>query len=494
MARTAAKPGRTEKWPASKGAKKPDSSAEPRPSPAARSPEERVAAGKAARAETPRSSHAEGVPAADSRDPVAVLESQAKTRAPELVPIRHGRMLASSFAFYRGAAAIMAADLADSPRSGFDVQLCGDAHLENFGVFAAPDRQLVFDVNDFDETLPGPWEWDVKRLAASFAVAGRERGFDDAERRSVILTAVREYRKAMRGLAKERNLDVWYQRLDVSSLIDRWQDEATRKERKRFQRNVAKARTKDSMRAFSKLAHEVDGRLQIVSDPPLIVPIEELFPDRADEVEGRLLEIIDAYRATLPDSYRHLLDQFHHLHTARKVVGVGSVGTRAYIVLLAGRDRRDPLFLQAKEAEASVLEPYVKQSEYDSHGQRVVEGQRLMQAASDLFLGWVTAEGPDGKRRDFYVRQLWDQKGSALVDVMNPRQMTAYAQICGSTLARTHARSGDRIAIASYLGGGESFDRAIAAFAEAYADLNERDYRALRKAADEGRIAAEEGI
>jgi uncharacterized protein (DUF2252 family) len=490
MARTAAKPTTTKK---TRSAKKPSKGA-PEPWAPPPSPEECAAAGKSARSQTPRSSHAEGVPAADSRDPIAVLEEQAKTRAPELVPIRHGRMLASAFAFYRGAAAIMAADLADTPRSEIDVQLCGDAHLENFGVFAAPDRRLVFDVNDFDETLPGPWEWDVKRLAASFAVAGRERRFDRATRRGIVATAVGAYRTAMRRLAEERDLDVWHERVDVESLMQHFEGEATKKERKKFERNVAKARTKDSLKAFSKLAHEVNGELRIISDPPLIVPFDELFAARRDEAEKRLRAVLGAYRATLPDARRHLLDRFHYVHTARKVVGVGSVGTRAYIVLLLGRDRQDPLFLQAKEAEASVLEPYTAPSSYEQHGQRVVEGQRLMQAASDSFLGWLTAEGPDGKRRDFYVRQLWDQKGSAVVDIMNPREMTAYGQLCGSTLARAHARSGDRIAIASYLGGGDRFDRALAEFAEAYADLNEHDYRALRKAVDEGRAAAEEGI
>jgi uncharacterized protein (DUF2252 family) len=458
------------------------------------SPDERAAAGKAARGESPRSGHADWKAASDRADPVDLLEGQAKTRVPELVPIRYGRMLVSAFAFYRGAAAIMAADLADTPRSGLHVQLCGDAHLENFGIFAAPDRRLVFDVNDFDETLPGPWEWDVKRLAASFSVAGRERGFDETERRSIVITAVGEYREAMRRLAGMRNLDVWYQRADVSSLVDEWQGEATKKEWKRFQRNLAKARTKDSLKAFSKLTHEVDGELRIISDPPLIVPVDELFGDQVEEAEDRLREVLDAYRLTLPDERRHLLDQYRYLDTARKVVGVGSVGTRAYIVLLGGRDRQDPLFLQAKEAEASVVEPFVAPSEYDEPGQRVVEGQRLMQAASDLFLGWLTAVGPDGKRRHFYVRQLWDQKGSAPVDVMGTREMTAYAQICGSTLARAHARSGDRIAIASYLGSGDTFDRALADFAEAYADQNEHDYRALRAAVDEGRVSAEEGL
>jgi uncharacterized protein (DUF2252 family) len=425
---------------------------------------------------------------------VAILEEQAKTRAPELVPIRHGRMLASAFAFFRGAAAIMAADLAGTPVSGFEVQLCGDAHLENFGAYAAPDRQLVFDCNDFDETLPGPWEWDVKRLAASFCVAGRERGFDEPQRRAIVATSVRAYREAVRRFAASGNLDVWYERLDVSAIVETWSVEATKKQRKKFERNLAKARTKDSLRAFSKLTRAVNGEVRIISDPPLIVPFQELFADVAEEAEKRLRAVLGEYRSTLPDERRHLLDQYRYVDTARKVVGVGSVGTRAYIVLLLGRDGRDPLFLQAKEAEASVLEPYVRPSEYGSHGRRVVEGQRLMQAASDSFLGWLTALGPDGKERDFYVRQLWDQKGSALVDVMSVTEMTAYAQVCGSTLARAHARSGDRIAIASYLGAGDRFDLAVAEFAESYADLNERDYRALRAAVDERRLAAEEGI
>jgi uncharacterized protein (DUF2252 family) len=425
---------------------------------------------------------------------VEVLEQQAKSRVPELVPIRYGRMLASAFAFYRGAAAIMAADLARTPCSGLEVQLCGDAHLENFGMFAAPDRELVFDVNDFDETLPGPWEWDVKRLAASFEVAGREREFDLAERRSAVLTAVREYREAMRRLAKERNLDVWYARLDVTSLFQHWEGEAKKKEIRAFERNVAKARTKDSLRAFAKLTHEVDREPRIRSDPPLIVPFDELFAGRAEEAEDRLQGVLSDYRETLPDDRRHLLDGFRYVQAARKVVGVGSVGTRAYVVLFVGRDRRDPLFLQAKEAEASVLEPFTAPSEYEHHGRRVVEGQRLMQAAGDIFLGWLTAKGPDNKLRDFYVRQLWDQKGSARVDVMNPKEMRAYAQVCGWTLARAHARSGDRVAIAAYLGKGEAFDRAIADFANAYAEQNERDFEALRAAVEDGRLTAESGL
>jgi uncharacterized protein (DUF2252 family) len=464
------------------------------PSAMPRSPEERAAAGKAARHDVPRSDHGRWAPASGRTDPIEILEEQARTRAPELVPIRHGRMLVSAFAFYRGAAAIMAADLADTPRSGLDVQLCGDAHLENFGVFAAPDRTLVFDVNDFDETLPGPWEWDVKRLAASFEVAARERGFAQAERSSVVTTAVGAYRDAMRDLAAERNLDVWYRRIDVTAIRQHWESEAKKKEIKAFERNVAKARTKDSMRAFGKLTHEVDGEPRIISDPPLIVPFDELFADVGEEAENRLRKVLDEYGKTLADDRRHLYEQFRYIHAARKVVGVGSVGTRAYIVLFLGRDGQDPLFLQAKEAEASVLERFIAPSEYEHHGQRVVEGQRLMQAASDIFLGWLTAEGPDGTVRHFYLRQLWDQKGSARVDVMNLKEMTAYGQVCGWTLARAHARTGDRIAIGAYLGGGDSFDRALADFAVAYADQNQLDYGALKAAVKAGRLDAEEGL
>lgn len=402
-------------------------------------------------------------------------------------------MLVSPFAFYRGAAAIMAADLAATPVSGIEAQLCGDAHLENFGMFAAPDRRLVFDVNDFDETLPGPWEWDVKRLGASFAVAGRGRGFKRADRRSAITAAVREYREAMRRFAGERNLEVWYARLDVDWLSEQWEREAKKKQIRKFERNLAKARTKDSLRAFSKLTHEVDGEPRIVSDPPLIVPLEELFPDEP-EPEERIRALLADYRDTLPDDLRRLIDQYRHVHTARKVVGVGSVGTRAFIALLLGRDSQDPLFLQAKEAQESVLEQFTAPSAYEHHGQRVVEGQRLMQATGDVFLGWLTATGADGEQRDFYIRQLWDSKGSVRVDVMNRDEMAAYGRVCGGALARAHARSADRIAIAGYLGSGDSFDRAIADFSEAYADQNERDYEALANAAKHGLVPVETGI
>ena len=453
---------------------------------------ERAAAGKAARPAVPRSSHADWRPAKDRPDPVHVLEQQATTRVSELIPLRHGRMLATPFTFFRGAAAIMAADLAGSPESGFSVQACGDAHLSNFGAFASPDRQLVFDVNDFDETLPGPWEWDVKRLAASIAVGGRDRGFSPAARRRIVEAAVEEYREAMRRLAAEGNLDAWYTRLDVAGIAERWSAGVSKRQRQTFERNVAKARAKDSMRAFTKLTHEVDGEVRIVSDPPLIVPIDELVDEgERGEVEDRVREVLEQYRTTLSDHHRHLLDSYRYVHAAMKVVGVGSVGTRAWIVLMLGRDGQDPLFLQVKEAQESVLEPYAVPSQFDHHGERVVKGQRLMQAASDVFLGWVTVTGIDGESRDFYVRQLWDWKGSAQVELMSPRGMAAYGQICGATLARAHARSGDRIAISAYLGRKRSFDRAIAEFAEAYADQNERDYETLMDAVGTGRIVVE---
>ena len=453
---------------------------------------ERAAAGKAARSAVPRSSHADWEPAKDRVDPVAVLEQQAATRVSRLIPLRHGRMLATPFTFFRGAAAIMAADLAGSPESGYSVQACGDAHLSNFGGFASPDRRLVFDVNDFDETLPGPWEWDVKRLAASIAVGGRDRGFSAAARRRIVEAAVEEYREAMRRLAAERNLDAWYTRLDVAGIAERWSAGVSKRQRQAFERNMAKARTKDSMRAFRKLTHEVDGELRIISDPPVIVPIDELVDEgERGEVEGRVREVLEQYRITLSDHHRHLLDSYHYVHAAMKVVGVGSVGTRAWVVLMLGRDGQDPLFLQVKEAQESVLEPYAAPSQFDHHGERVVKGQQLMQAASDIFLGWVTVAGIDGESRDFYVRQLWDWKGSAQVELMSPRGMAAYGQICGATLARAHARSGDRIAISAYLGSKRSFDRAIAEFAERYADQNERDYEALMDAVGDGRIVVE---
>jgi uncharacterized protein (DUF2252 family) len=453
---------------------------------------ESAAAGKAAREDAPRSSHGEWEPAKGRKDPVKLLEDQAKSRVPELVPIRYGRMLASPFTFFRGAAAIMAMDLAKTPQSGLRVQACGDAHLSNFGVFAAPDRRLVVDVNDFDETLPGPWEWDVKRLAASFEIAGRDREFTPKEIRAAVLSAVREYREAMRSFAGMGNLDVWYARLDVDALLAEVAQVADRKQMKAAEKNVAKAHKKNSLKAFDRLVHEVDGEPRIISDPPLLVPARELVSDdRRHELEERILEMLGRYRESLKGDRRHLFDSYRFVEMARKVVGVGSVGTRAWVILMMGHDGHDPLFLQAKEAEASVLEPYVGASEFGNHGERVVEGQWLMQASSDILLGWLPAFGMDEKERDFYVRQLWDGKRSVEVETLPPKGLEIYGRVCGWTLARAHARSGDRSAIAAYLGKGEGFDRAIAEFSERYADQNDLDYSALADAAKSGRIQAE---
>ncbi|HYH52570.1 MAG TPA: DUF2252 domain-containing protein [Solirubrobacterales bacterium] len=440
--------------------------------------------GKAARRDRPRSGHAELD--VGSRDPLEILGRQDESRIPELVSIRYGRMLASPFAFFRGAAAVMAADMARTPTTNFQVQLCGDAHLSNFGVFAAPDRRLVFDCNDFDETCPGPFEWDVKRLAASIAVAGRERGLDKGERQRALAGAAGAYRRSMRDLGAMGNLDVWYSRLDVEPAVETLRTQVDDRRFRRLERNLAKARAKDSVRALGKLTEVRDGELRIVSDPPLITPLEELT-DAAD-AEQQLLAVLEAYRQTLSPDRAHLVGSYRYVHAARKVVGVGSVGTRAWIVLLLGKDAGDPLFLQAKEAQASVLEPYVGAGPYPDHGRRVVEGQRLMQAASDDFLGWVTAKGVDGEERCFYVRQLWDDKGSAEVERMSARDLVAYGALCGQALARAHARSGDRVGIAAYLGSGEAFDKAIARFAEAYADQNAKDYQRMTRAAADGEI------
>jgi uncharacterized protein DUF2252 len=459
--------------------------------------EERAAHGRAARTDCPRSSHA-GFELTDDRDPVAILEAQAATRLPELVPIRYGRMLVSPFTFYRGAAAVMAHDLASTPRSGLRAQLCGDAHLSNVGGYASPERRLVFDLNDFDETLPGPFEWDVKRLVASFEIAGRDRDFSDGERRAARLASARGYRLWMRRLAEETNLDVWYAHLDVEKVEQHLREQEATTQAANVAKEAAKARTKDSMKAFSKLTHEVDGEPRIVSDPPLIVPAAEIAEEAGvstERLEDGLRKLFREYRRSLQGDRRHLLEQFRMVDIARKVVGVGSVGTRCWIILMLGRDGNDPLFLQIKEAQSSVLEPYLGKSQYRNHGQRVVEGQRLMQATSDIFLGWVHAdETLDGAPRDFCIRQLWDWKTSVDLDKILPKGLEMYADVCGFLLARAHACSGDRIAIASYLGKGDAFDESLAEFAVAYADQNERDHAALRKAADEGRIQVQEGV
>lgn len=453
---------------------------------------ERLALGKAARKRVKRSSHSGWEPATGRPDPVELLQKQAADRVPDLVPLRYGRMLASPFTFFRGAAAIMAADLAETPSSGLWVQACGDAHLSNIGGYASPERDLVVDLNDFDETLPAPWEWDVKRLATSFEIAGRARGFKKGERREIVLAAVASYRETMNRLAGLGNLDVWYQRLNLEQVRAQFAGEIGKKERKRFEHGVTKARRKDRMRAFSKLTRLVEGEPKLASSPPVLVPIDELLPAaEAKLAHERIGDLLGEYRETLDPIHRLLFDSYRYADTARKVVGVGSVGTRAWVVLMVGRDDRDPLFLQVKEAQPSVLEPYAAPTEFPHQGQRVVIGQRLTQASSDIMLGWVSAKGPDGKKRDFYVRQLWDQKGSAAVEEMGTARMAAYARICGTVLARAHARSGDRIAIAAYLGTGDSFDRALAEFATAYAAQNDLDYAELAAAAEDGTVPVE---
>jgi uncharacterized protein (DUF2252 family) len=450
-----------------------------------------------------------------------LLVEQDVTREQDLVPVRHGRMMVSPFTFYRGAAKIMAADLRDTPTAGLDAQLCGDAHLSNFGVFASPERRLLFDLNDFDETLPGPFEYDVKRMAASFSIAGRNNGFGKADVAAATLAAVTAYREAMAEFAQMPTMDVWYAHLDEDTLMAAVRGVVTetetkakaakkapkkaRMEAKREEKQIKtaakgaerireKAHTRDSLQALSKLGELVDGRYRIVSQPPIVVPARDLAATYGldpDDVGGVLRDQFRAYRATLQDDRRHLLERFEFVDVARKVVGVGSVGTRAFIVLLQGRDAQDPLFLQIKEATASVLEADRRKSRYRQHGERVVQGQRMMQAASDIYLGWT--KGLD-QNRHFYWRQLRDMKGSATVETMTPVALTFYAQTCGWTLARAHARSGDPIAIAAYLGQDDTFDRSITDFSQRYADQNEQDYQQFVTAVRSGQLEAVEGV
>jgi uncharacterized protein (DUF2252 family) len=457
-------------------------------------PKERAAHGKEARKRAPRSAHADWKPAADRPDPVALLEEQALERAPDLVPIRYGRMLTSPAAFYRGGALLMASDLAGLPVSGLTAQLCGDAHLMNFGLFQSPQRRLVFDINDFDETLPGPWEWDVKRLAASFEVAAQDRGFDTKMRRAILLACVRKYREAMMEMAEARAVDVWYAHLDVDSLREQSQS-LHGGDARRFAKDLSRAVAKDDLRALSRLTYTVDGKIRLRSEPPLMVPAEELLSDGERTNYAHAVEAaLHGYRESLPHDRQALFDLYRFRGMARKVVGVGSVGTRAWVLHFAGRDDADPLFLQAKQAQASVMERFVGRSRYRHAGKRVVEGQKLMQAVSDVLLGSYHVIGFDGGRYDFYVRQLWDGKGAFSVEAMAADSWPRYAEMCAWTLARAHARTGDRIAIAGYMGSGDSFDRAVADFAEAYTEQNWKDFQALREAVDTGRVKAQTGV
>jgi uncharacterized protein (DUF2252 family) len=461
------------------------------------SPQERAANGKAARKRVPRDAHAAWSPSQRTHDPLRLLTEQEQTRVPDLIPIRHGRMAASPFAFYRGAALPMAADLATMPQTGLNVQLCGDAHLANFGGFASPERDLLFDVNDFDETAPGPFEWDVKRLAASLEIAGRGRGFDASTNRRVVRRAVKTYRETVRKFAGMHKLDIWYAKLDVAAILEIWGPQAGAAGIKKLRAAVDKAESKDRLKARSKLTTVVDGELRFQSDPPLLVPVEDLFTQahEATTVTEAIHAALRSYRRTLTSDRRQLLGEYRFVHLARKVVGVGSVGTRCWLALFVGQDENDPLFLQVKEAGPSVLERFTGADTPSNHGQRVVEGQRLMQAASDIFLGWQRVDSPeDGVSRDFYVRQLWDWKASAAVDTMEPDILGTYGGMCAWTLARAHARSGDEIALGAYLGSGDAFDRALGEFAAGYADQNDVDHQALVDAIKDGTLTAEFGV
>ncbi len=458
-------------------------------------PEERAANGRKARELVPRSRHADWAPPADRTDPLEILALQATTRVPDLVPIRYGRMAASPFAFFRGAAAVMAADLAHEEHSHLDVQLCGDAHLSNFGGFASPERDMVFDVNDFDETIRGPFEWDLKRLAASFEVAARGRGFDKALRSSLVAQSAYGYRQAIREFAGMSNLQIWYQKLDGPVLLERWGETAGHKVIENFQKRVTKAQSKDHLAALTKLTEVRDGRLRFISNPPLMTPADEVFTEpNSVKVITSLFNGLSDYRRTLSGDRQHLLERYDFVDLARKVVGVGSVGTRCWVALFVGRDHGDPLILQVKQAENAVGEPFLAKSPYGHQGQRVVEGQRLMQSSSDIFLGWDEVADEAGISHYFYLRQLWDWKLSADIDTMLPEGLGVYAQMCGWTLARAHARSGDAIAIGSYLGASDRFDRAMGEFASSYADQNERDFQSLTKSIATNRVHAISGV
>ncbi|MGY1618217.1 DUF2252 domain-containing protein [Geodermatophilus sp. SYSU D00691] len=463
----------------------------PRTAPGSRpTPAERHAAGKALRGAVPLEAHGETGRTA-GRDALALLEEQAADRLPELGPIRYGRMLQTPFAYYRGAARVMAADLAGAPRSGLTVQMCGDAHVSNFGLFGSPERRLVFDANDFDETLPGPFEHDVKRLVASLVVAARQKGLGKKQRRAIALAAGARYRTAMAEFAAAREIDVWYSRIDADELFGQLSAELDPGPRKRLARALDKARTRDTLQAFGKLTEVVDGRTRIRTEAPLVVPLRDLVADAEFErFAESFQDLIRQYRGSLQADRRTLLERYSFVDMARKVVGVGSVGTRCWIILLVGRDADDPLLLQVKEANRSVHAEFVGRSRYANQGQRVVAGQRLMQQASDIFLGWQRTTGIDGVERDFYVRQLRDWKGSIEIEELRPEGLLRYGELCGWCLARAHARSGDRIAIAGYLGSSPAFERAVAEFGEAYADVNDGDHRQLADAAAAGRVQA----
>jgi len=453
---------------------------------------ERRERGKSLRKEVPRSSHGIWVPSPERSDPVSLLQEQDKGRLEHLLPIKYGRMLESPFTFLRGSAAVMAADLASTPVTGLQVELCGDAHLLNFGVFATPERNLVFDVNDFDEAYPGPWEWDLKRLAASAVVAGRDDGFSDRVNRKLAETVTASYQDAMLRLARASALDVWYFHVEVDRVLEAF-DRSSGKAGKSARKMVKKARRRTHEQTMEKLTEIVDGRRRILNDPPLLVRLTELLTEeqKAQMTEEHVEGIWNDYLDSLPEERRLLLSRFRITEGALRVGGVGSVGTRCVIVLLEGGAEGDALILQLKEAGQSVLEPFLPKRDYGSRAERVVVGQRLMQAASDIFLGWH--ESPlTGVQ--YYWRQLKDMKGSMDVADLDEDGLETYLKVCSVCLARAHARTGDASAISGYIGKGNALVRAIADFAMAYADQNESDYKVMIEAVESGKIAVEKGI
>lgn len=459
--------------------------------------------GKSLRSQVPRKSHAQWSPDAQRPDPVELLRSQGKSRVQELLPLRYERMSVSAFTFYRGGALIMAEDLSHTPTTGIRVQTCGDAHISNFGLFSSPERRTVFDINDFDETLPGPWEWDIKRLAASVEICGRDNGFGKKRRKEAVLACVRGYREGMARFADMGNLDVWYAHLDLDTIVERLATKAEKPDAplidpKSGKKAIKKAKRKNSIRAIRKLTEVVDGELRIVSDPPIVVPLRDLANHIGDELFSEPFEeealarlmraVLAKYCMSLPEDKRHIMNSYEAVDMAHKVVGVGSVGMRAWIIVLRGADENDPLVLQVKEAQESVFERFVGRSTYGQHGHRVVAGQRAMQGTSDMLLGWCRLPSLDGHHKDYYIRQLWNGKGSLDLSRLNEAQLAKFAEACGITLAHAHARTGDRFAIASYLGTSDTFDQAIASFARAYAKQNEADYKRFLKALKNGEL------
>ena len=452
----------------------------------------RAAAGTELRGRFPLADHAAWQFSPDRRDVIGLLEQQNTIRLQSLIPLRFSRMAVSPFTFYRGAAAIMANDLARTPVTGIPVQCIGDAHIGNFGIFYSPSKRLMFDVNDFDETTIGPWEWDIKRLAVSVEIAGRTLGLKESQCRQAVHRCVRHYRESIRDFASRGFLDTWYTHIDLEDRLDELEKSTKARPSRTLHGAISKAKAKDSRKAADRLTYVDNGRLRFRSDPPELVQINDLPGyDDVDALRGRLDMLLDTYRDSLYADRRHVLDQYHFEDIARKVVGVGSVGTRCWVGAFVGRDLSDPLILQMKEAVASVLAPYVGNAPYPTHGERVVQGQKLVQSTADILLGWAQFIASDGRPRDYYVRQLWNGKGSINLDTLHADSLSNLGALCAWCLAHAHARSGDSVAIGAYLGQGEEFDDALVAFSAAYADQNEDDFALFTRLIKSGELPSE---